>query len=280
MYNPKYIPQLTDETVEIPKLKFELLYSNTNLENHDFDPLHIHNDLELFINLSDKVSFWVNDKIYSVEYGDIIISRPGDVHMCIFPDIPTHEHTCIWLRADTSHPIFSFIFEKSFSPHVVFNDKEKILSSVKSLQYVCENNSSELIKVFRLLEIFADIYNNSNTKNSDMPHILPEEFQKIITDIKKNYTQYQSVNDILNSNFISSSTLTRQFRKYMHTTPKIYLENVKLSNAIRLLKNNSSVTEACFKSGFTDCSHFIAIFKKRFGLTPLQYKKTLSNTEN
>jgi len=34
-----------------------------------------------------------------------------------------------------------------------------------------------------------------------------------------------------------------------------------------------SVTDACYESGFSDYSYFIATFHKETGMTPLQYQK-------
>ena len=48
-----------------------------------------------------------------------------------------------------------------------------------------------------------------------------------------------------------------------------------MSEAVRLLADGAGVTEACLGAGFSDTSHFIALFKKRFGKTPLEYKKQI-----
>ena len=77
---------------------------------------------------------------------------------------------------------------------------------------------------------------------------------------------------------ISITTLERYFKKYLSMTPKRYLEDRKLSQACMLLRQNYSVTDACYESGFDDYSHFIAIFKKNFGITPLKYKKNILNS--
>ena len=103
--------------------------------------------------------------------------------------------------------------------------------------------------------------------HSDM---LPSEFGRPV----------RSVNDILTSHFVSSATLTRWFRKYLHSSPREYLESVKLANAAVLLSNGHSVTDACMRSGFSDCSHFIVLFKKKFGETPLKYKKKVKASQN
>jgi AraC-like DNA-binding protein len=112
----------------------------------------------------------------------------------------------------------------------------------------------------------------NETSGPEKPYI-PIALQRIIDDINRNFASIRNVNDILTTHFISSATLTRWFRKYIHSSPREYLESVRLSNATKMLVNGSSVTEACMSSGFSDCSHFIALFKKRFGETPYSYKK-------
>lgn len=53
-------------------------------------------------------------------------------------------------------------------------------------------------------------------------------------------------------------------------TPTDYLTNLKLNEATRLLKSNS-VTEVAYDLGYENISHFINLFRKKFGLTPKQY---------
>ena len=48
----------------------------------------------------------------------------------------------------------------------------------------------------------------------------------------------------------------------------------RLANAARLLAMGASVAEASELSGFPDYSNFISIFKKTYGMTPLEYKKS------
>ena len=56
-------------------------------------------------------------------------------------------------------------------------------------------------------------------------------------------------------------------------TPSDYLRKRRLSHAAELLAGGSSVMEACLQSGFSDNSRFIALFKRYYGMTPLNYKK-------
>ena len=50
------------------------------------------------------------------------------------------------------------------------------------------------------------------------------------------------------------------------------VRSLRLAYAKKLWDEGASVTDACMGAGFADCSHFIAVFKRRFGDTPFRYK--------
>ena len=97
--------------------------------------------------------------------------------------------------------------------------------------------------------------------------------QDILNDIHINFAEIHHINQLTDRYFVSHATLSRWFRKYLHTSPREYLESKKLAHAVKLLDSGATVTEACINSGFPCCSHFIGLFKKKFGETPLKYKK-------
>lgn len=141
---------------------------------------------------------------------------------------------------------------------------------------MCGRGGFELEQAACLLEILT-ILKKKTLHAGGQAHI-PEPLRHALNDIHANFADIRTVGDILSSHFVSSATLTRWFRKYLRTSPKEYLESVKLSNAAALLANGYSVTQACMRSGFSDCSRFIVLFKKKFGTTPLKYKKRLAKS--
>ena len=275
MYEPKYLPQLNEAISTFPGIRLSIVHHNEyrHRDDPDADPLHIHNCLEIFINVSSDISFLVNNNLYPVPVGDAIISCPGDTHMGIFHKSAVQEYVCIWIDADFTSPIFSFLRKEDFCPLCFFDEqtKKQLQFLVFSLLDVCEKEGSVLEKISYLLRILT-IFEKKKPHDTAQADI-PETLQNILDDIHENFSEIHNVNDILTSHFVSSATLTRWFRKYLHTSPREYLESVRLSNAAVLLSNGHSVTDACMRSGFSDCSHFIVLFKKKFGETPLQYKK-------
>lgn len=273
MYEPKYLPKLNETIRTFSNMRFTIVHNkNYHRDGIEADPLHIHNYLEIFLNVSSDVSFVVNDNLYPVPAWDAVISRPGDIHMGIFHKTIAQEHICIWVDTVFASPIFSFLRRENFCPLFSFDaqSKEKLRFLVFELLDVCENGGSELKKLSLLLQILT-IFEKETPLQTEQTNI-PEPLQKILKDIYENFAEIRNVNDILISHFVSSATLTRWFRKYLFLSPRQYLESVRLSNAEVLLLNGRSVTEACMLSGFSDCSHFVALFKKKFGETPLKYK--------
>ena len=275
MYEPKRLPSLTAKTIPVPDMKYGLFCRPNPIDIDDptLDPLHIHEYLEIFYNLGDEVSFLVNGTLYPVAKGEILINRPGDVHVCIFPRSAVYDYGCLWIDADFSSPIFSFLKKEDFSPLLSFPDGEEgeILALLAELDEIKEKESESARAVTVLLSILSELGRRGTEKKQ--ASLLPKNLTEILRYINEGFTEIANVTDVAEKFFISPSTLNRYFRTHLRTTPREYVEAKRLALAMELLKGGASVTEASAEAGFPDCSHFIVLFKKKFGKTPLRYKK-------
>ena len=74
--------------------------------------------------------------------------------------------------------------------------------------------------------------------------------------------------------FVSKATLIYNFNKYASCSPMDFLLNVRLTKAKDMLINSGkSVGEISDECGFSSANYFGLIFKKKEGLSPLQYRK-------
>lgn len=226
---------------------------------------HIHNEYEIYLNVSGNVSFLVNNRLYPVQAGDAVITRPGDVHVCITEGVGIHDHYCLWLTAPQGSPLLS-----------VFDGERHFLRAAAG--------EGSLSRLFPLLEeavgtegcpvtaasVFLQILCALRASEDRIPSAerLPAEMQAILDYINAHFAEIESVGEVPDSFYISGATMNRWFRKYIRLSPREFLEAKKLSNARLLLRRGASVTEAALQSGYSDCSYFIAAFKKRFGETP------------
>lgn len=72
----------------------------------------------------------------------------------------------------------------------------------------------------------------------------------------------------------SKSHISHLFKRESGTTLRAYCNNLKLEDAKNLLVNTDmSVTQIAYDTGFNDQSYFISLFRKKFGISPLQYRK-------
>lgn len=78
--------------------------------------------------------------------------------------------------------------------------------------------------------------------------------------------------DILN---ISQSTLFRKIKKETNLSCTEFIRDVKLKNAVHLLSTSSmNIDEIAIHVGFNSTSYFTRSFKKKFGKTPNEYRKS------
>ena len=79
--------------------EFQIKYTETDRKSHTHEiGLHTHNEFEIYINLSGDVSFLVENNLYKLSRGDVIIARPGEYHHCVY-------------RSDAPHKLFWILFD-------------------------------------------------------------------------------------------------------------------------------------------------------------------------
>ncbi len=264
--------------ISVSGIRFEISHADEffNPNTAFINPPHIHNCLEIFLNISSDASFLVNNCLYPLQYGDVVLSMPNDIHVCLFNKTYTHEHFCLWIDTSEAAEQFSVIFQNNQNPLFRFEEdkQKKLIDLFFKLDKLCQNNESELQKTACLLEILTFFEKTSSHEQHAAQ--IPDVLQKILNDIHVNFAEIHHINQLTERYFISHATLSRWFRKYLHTSPREYLESKKLAHAVKLLTEGATVTEACINSGFPCCSHFILLFKKKFGQTPLKFKKGLN----
>ena len=125
-------------------------------------------------------------------------------------------------------------------------------------------------KVVELLHTLYPLYLNP-TSPGGAPFTL--RTAQVIRYIEQHYGESVTIKDLAATLGVSASFLSRIFKRESGFTVHEYLNRYRILRSTEWLKTRS-VTDTAYACGFSDNSHFIALFKKHMKQTPLQYKKS------
>ena len=96
--------------------------------------------------------------------------------------------------------------------------------------------------------------------------------------MEANYTFNLAIEEFARISQRSVAAFKREFHEYYHTTPGKWLTQKRLEYAKYLLnsskKNVSEIVDEC---GFENLTHFSRIFKEKYGLSPIYYRKQVND---
>ena len=256
--------------------KVKYYYSNKTWEENPKNWIpHLHDTLEIYVLVEGDVSFAVETSHYKLMPGDVIISKPNELHNCILNSRSVHRHLCFWFDTSSEFLFEEFLRHDLGRGNLIRPDdesKERLASIYESL--IKANKSEDTHAQFYMtLEILGILrkFINYDKEGIDLPPVMKE----ILFDIQRNLKSIKSLEYLTAKYYLSQSTIHRMFKDYLNTTPKHYIETKKLAYSRRLLQNGLSVSDAAVESGFSDASNFIRLFKKRFEITPREYRQII-----
>lgn len=132
---------------------------------------------------------------------------------------------------------------------------------------------SEILVSSLIVEILTQLLIQNSSENLGL-NFMPPYLKGVLKEIEKHFQESLSL-DMLSDKFnISKFHLSREFKRYIGTSPNEYLILTRLNHAKELLKYSElTVEEIAYTCGFHHVSHFINMFKKHEKSTPLQYRR-------
>ena len=144
------------------------------------------------------------------------------------------------------------------------------------LLYRTSSITKDLYLKSKIYEIFSLIFDNKNIDIDQCPFIMNDDQLKKIRLAKEivinRYMDPPTLISLSHEINLSLRKLKQGFKETYGTTVFKYLFEHKMELALKLLKDGeNNVNEVSFKLGYSNASHFIYAFKKRFGITPRAY---------
>lgn len=136
---------------------------------------------------------------------------------------------------------------------------------------------SEILSSYLITDILTKILIENDTENLGLG-FMPDYLKHALKEIDKHFQEPLSLNLLSARTGISKYHLAREFKKYIGLPPNEYIIVTRLNHSKSLLKyGDLPIEEIAFSCGFHQVSHFIKLFKKHEGCTPLQYRKDWRN---
>lgn len=112
-------------------------------------------------------------------------------------------------------------------------------------------------------------------KNSQTPHDKEHELMlKIDSCIRRHAFELIDFNDIARQFGLSRSSFFRYWKRYSDTTPAEYLQELRLQEAARrLTETRTRIGVIAKELKLGEPAYMGMLFRKRFGQTPLEYRK-------
>lgn len=122
---------------------------------------------------------------------------------------------------------------------------------------------------------FLSHISNDTAKMSGDAHVY---VRKAINYLKEHYYEPLSIPQIASHIGVSSIYLNRVFKLSTEKTLSEYLNYYRITQSIELLKNKSNTINYISEAiGYNDVRSYIRFFKKFYGMTPGEYRKTMEN---
>ena len=125
---------------------------------------------------------------------------------------------------------------------------------------------------YSLLLNFADCVNGPSHMQDPLyqRYIVP-----VVREIETNFSSDLTAQALSEKVFVSPQYLSRLFRRFFSCPVYEYLTMHRINKAKELLLVNSylKVQDIACMTGFSDTSHFISMFKKATGMTPLEFRR-------
>ena len=253
--------------------------------------LHFHEYIEITLILSDGGQVFLDKEMYPLTSNTLIVLKPNTLHrttlldsdqlfqryvLRIMPGMVEH--------LSTPHTNFLSILRGS-SPCVQLPDESaaelaELFESLRTPGAEDEFGSDvrQSITLLRILLQVCSAIRDSEPAGGPGSGASEEFFnpdyeriQPILEYIRECYTSPITLDNLAEHFHISKHYLCHTFKKGIGFSVMEYIIQARIIESQRLLRQGSSVQEACEASGFRSYAHYIRTFTNYVGISPKQY---------
>lgn len=252
-------------------------------------PVHWHDEMEIIYIKKGRGVVSVEFEERQVCGGDYVIVLPGQLHAIRQAEDERMEYENIMFRPQilygkqddgTSEKYFRPILRMKVTIPTFYHEGEAGYDAIRrcldQCDAICEARQEgyELLVKAQLLLVFFLLYTECADRTPHKIQQTHEQMKTVLKYVEFHYGEKLTIEQMANLVGFSSSHFMKYFKTTMGQSFIDYLNDYRLVMASRLLlSSEDSVLEIAQEVGFTNISYFNRIFKRRFEMTPREYRR-------
>ena len=272
--NPPYIYNRILPTINIPEII--AYYYTIKSPNYKFKG-EKHNLYELTFVDNGILDTTIDGVNYTLNSSDLIIYGKNQFHT----QSVNNDSSCSYLTImfDMKCEDDSLICNK------VFNCRKELYKAIRTFAKNISSTIpySENLILSNLHEIIIRLFqydylgiDDSKVYTETQQHFQDELLDGILSYIDKMICSPITIEELCNKFSVSRSSLQTLFKNNLNTSPKKYINDLKLAKSKQLIKENKyTISEIAFMLGFNSIHYFSRAFTQHYEIRPSEYAQTI-----
>ena len=244
---------------------------------------HYHQNPEMFYVLRGNLDIKIDEKVYKMSSGDIVLINANKRHTVIGND------ELLGARFEID---FHLLAEYMGSMQLLFwcntvADRNHAYSKLRRLldriltRYFEKEEKSALYLNALYFETLYVLTSNFLVKADDIRLNLEDSqdrmrVRQIQNYVQANYQSQISLNDLADRLYLSNAYLSKYIKKNLGMTFMEYLNNVRLFHAVdELMYSDKNLTHIAYDNGFPTSASFTKVFRDVYNESPSEYRKKM-----
>ncbi len=292
---PRALVVISEDEVFLPVFVHAAIDQDRPLGDAETFHKHAHNLYHIVLYTDSSGYYTKCGKRYRATPGTLVIVSPGEPHdfvsfrsSSVYSEITfsfkTRADELLTLPFEDILRLYSGVTHQlDNAPHLSKAATQELL--VVMIQIMDYLKSPSLMSDFYAQRALTDIFDIILTHCcTEMFPTAEAEPNNSILQVKQyideHYTDTITVEDLTSVSHCSKGHLFRTFKKYFRISPLAYQQDLRFEAAQRLLRFTSlRCYEIAQRVGYTDVYYFHRQFKKRLGVTPLNYRQAARRSD-
>ncbi len=162
-----------------------------------------------------------------------------------------------------------------------YTDRRLVIQWIKKLDQKLkvdrmQESYNRIVRIDQLIDLCEEYHKKIFLeKKSAVPEGINSSVRFVVNYLNAHYKEPIGLNDAADVAGLNAAYLSYLFKQEMGVGFSNYLLNLRMECAAKLLqKTNDKVKDVAEKSGFGDYRYFAKTFKKIYGMSPAEYRKT------